>query len=68
MRSANGRCHSTTCRTTSKQPSSPYTDEQREKLRRGLRILARMIVRIHLRQTSGSMIAPRPPDDGEDGD
>ena len=68
MESANGRCHSTNCKTTSKQPSSFYTDEQREKLRCGLRILARMIARTHLRQASQSKIAPRPPADGEDGD
>ena len=32
-----------------KETSIPYTDEQWEMLRRGLRILARLIVRAHLR-------------------
>ena len=31
------------------RPMEPYTAEQRAQLQRGLRILARMIVRVHLR-------------------
>ena len=55
MRSANERNPSTNRRTTA------YTAEERETLRRGLRILARMIARAHLRrQESRSAAAPRP--------
>ena len=46
-----------------------YTAEQQETLRRGLRILARIIARSHLRrQESRSTAAPRPPTEGEGGD
>ena len=46
-----------------------YTAEQQEALRRGLRILARMIARAHLRrQAARSVTAPRPPAEDEDGD
>ena len=33
-----------------KKSSTAYTAEQRERMQRGLRILARMIVRAHLRR------------------
>ena len=46
-----------------------YTAEQQETLRRGLRILARIIARAHLRRLAArSTAAPRPPTEGEDGD
>ena len=62
MRSANERNPSTNCRTTA------YSAEERETLRRGLRILARMIARAHLRrQEARSAAAPRPPVEEEDG-
>ena len=61
MRGANERNPSTNRRTTA------YSAEQRETLRRGLRILARMIARAHLRrQESRSGAAPRPPAEDED--
>ena len=63
MRSANGRKPSTNRRTTA------YSAEERETLRRGLRIIARMIARAHLRrQASRSTASPRPPAEHEDGD
>ena len=63
MRRANGRNPSRDLRATA------YTAEQQETLRRGLRILARIIARSHLRrQESRSTAAPRPPTEGEDGD
>ena len=63
MRRANGRDPSRDQRATA------YTAEQQETLRRGLRILARIIARSHLRrQESRSTAAPRPPTEGEDGD
>jgi len=52
-------------RTSTRIPSSPkksstaYTAEQRERMQRGLRILARMIVRAHLRQEA-SRAGPAP--------
>ena len=63
MRSHNGRKPSTNSRTTA------YSAEERETLRRGLRILARMIARTHLRrQASRSAASPRPTKEHEDGD
>ena len=63
MRSANERNPSTNRRTTA------YSAEERETLRRGLRIIARMIARAHLRrQAARSVTAPRPPAEDEDGD
>ena len=44
-----------------------YTPEQRETVRRGLRILARIIARAHLRrqaERSGAAAPGPPPDDG----
>ena len=55
MRSADERNPSANHRTTA------YTAEQQETLRRGLRILARIIARAHLRRhASQSAVAPRP--------
>ena len=49
------------------QRATAYTAEQRETLRRGLRILARMIARAHLRhQASPSGAAPGPIAEDED--
>ena len=69
MRSANGRNPSTNRRATAELTSPPYSAEQRETLRRGLRILVRMIARAHLRrQASRSGAAPKPPAEDEDGE
>lgn len=63
LRSANARNTSTDRRTTA------YSAEQQETVRRGLRVLARMIARSHLRrQASRSLPAPRPPVQDEDAD
>ena len=49
--------------------TTAHSAEQRETMTRGLRILARMIARAHLRrQESRSGAAPRPPAEGEDAD
>ena len=46
-----------------------HSAEERETLRRGLRILARMIARAHLRrQEFRSAVAHRSPAEDEDGD
>ena len=48
-------------RTSTGNPNSPksstaaYTTEQRQRMRRGLRILARMIVRTHLRREASRL-------------
>ena len=53
--------------TSTRIPSSPrnsltaYTAEQRERMQRGLRILARMIVRAHLQKVA-SRAGPAPHD------
>ena len=61
MRRANGRNPSRDQRATA------YTAEQQETLRRGLRILARMIARAYLRrQESQSGAAPGPTAEDED--
>ena len=86
MRSANKQNLSTDGRETVSNPATAreraslsYSDEEREVVRRGLRILARIIVAAHLRrQTSRSgaeakngtrertgMAAPEPPAEGE---
>ena len=55
-------------RTSTRNPRSPqksstaYTPQQRERMQRGLRILARMIVRAHLRREA-SQGGPAPPPD-----
>ena len=59
MRSDNGRNSSTNRRATAERGSAACTAEQRERMRRGLRILARIIARAHLRrQASGPGAAP----------
>ena len=63
MRSDNGKNPSTNRRATARRGSPTYSTEQRETVRRGLRILARMIARAHLRRQES-----RPPADHEDGD
>ena len=69
MRSANGRNPSTNRRATAELTSPPYSAEQQETLRRGLRILAQMIVRAHLRrQVSQSGAATESPAEAEDED
>ena len=61
MRRANGR------KPSRDQGATAYTAEERETLRRGLRILARMIARAHLRrQESRSGAAPQPSAEDED--
>ena len=63
MRSANERNPSRD------QWATAYSAEERETLRRGLRIIARMIARSHLRrQASRSGAEPRPPAEDEGGD
>lgn len=76
MRNANGGNPSTNRRATVSNPriepgrgSPAYTAEERETVRLGLRILARMIARAHLRRlASRSGPETRPPAEGEDGD
>ena len=69
MRSANGENPPTNRRATAKRRSPTHSAEERETVRRGLRILARMIARAHLRrQASRSAAAPRPPAEDEEGD
>ncbi len=69
MRSANGGNPPTNRRATARRGSPTHSADQQETVRRGLRILARMIARAHLRrQASRSAAAPRPPADQEDGD
>ena len=50
MRSADRKKPSTCFPASPNRPLEAYTAEQREQMKRGLRILARMIVRVHLRQ------------------
>ena len=52
MRRSNGRHRHTRSQRTGKKTSFSYSDEQREVLRHGLRILARLIVRTHMRRQS----------------
>ena len=60
---------STDLRETAKRGLPSCSAEHRGKVRRGLRILARMIARAHLRrQAARSAAAPRPPTEGEEGD
>ena len=66
MRRDNGRNPQASCRATAERGSPAYSAEQRETMRRGLRILARVIARAHLRrQSSRSGAAPEPPTNGE---
>ena len=69
MRSVNGENPPTNRRATARRGSPTHSAEERETVRRGLRILARMIARAHLRrQASRSGAALRPPAEDEDGD
>ena len=52
MRKTERGSKSTRIHGPTKKSSATYTTEQREQLQRGLRILARMIVRAHLRKTA----------------
>ena len=59
MRSGNGRNLSTNRKAPAGRCSAVHTVEQRERMRRGLRILARIIARAHLRrQASRASAAP----------
>ena len=56
-------------RPSNNRRATAHSAEQQEAVRRGLRILARMIARAHLRrQASRSAAAPRPTAEGEDAD
>ena len=69
MRSVNGESSPTNRRATARLVSPTHSADQQETVRRGLRILARMIARAHLRrQASRSGAALRPPAEDEDGD
>ena len=77
MSGANGRNPSANRRAAASNPgtgpglgSPAYTAEERETMRRGLRILARIIARVHLGQPESPRSGPeaRPPAEGEDGD
>ena len=69
MRSANGENPPTNRQATARRGSPTHSADQQETVRRGLRILARMIARAHLRrQAARSVTAPRPTADQEDGD
>ena len=69
MRSANGRRPPTDRRATAKRGSPTYSAEQRETVQRGLRIIARMIARAHLRrQALRAETEPETPKDGEAGE
>ena len=69
MRTPDERNMSSSGLPTAEQRTPAYSAEQREILRRGLRIMARMIVRAHLqRLASRSGVAPSPPAEREDGD
>ena len=51
------------------EPMSSYSAEERERVRHGLGMLARMVVRAHLRrQASRSGAVPEPPAECEDAD
>lgn len=69
MRSANGRRPPDNRRTTAERGSPSYSAEQRETVQRGLRILARMIARAHLRrQASRAETEQETPKDREAGE
>lgn len=62
MKKATRKRTSTRNPNTPKRSSTAYTPKQREQMQRGLRILARMIVRAHLRREA-SQGGPAPPPD-----
>ena len=67
MRSVNGRRPPDNRRTTPERGSPTYSAEQRETVQRGLRILARIIARAHLRrQALRAETEPETPKDGGD--
>ena len=65
MRSANGRRPPDNRRKTAERGSPSYSAEQRETVQRGLRIIARMIARAHLRRQE--LRAETEPETSEDG-
>ncbi len=66
MRSANGQRPPDNRRATVRRGSPSYSAEERETVQRGLRIIARMIARAHLRrQTLQAETEPETPKDGE---
>ena len=61
MRSDNGRNPQINRRAAARRGPPTYSADQQETVRRGLRILARIIARTHLqRQTSQSETTPEP--------
>ena len=50
---AHRRGKSPSRKATPERPLSEYTPQQRERIRKGLRILAKVIVRAHLRKQAG---------------
>ena len=69
MRRADRKKPSTCSPPSPRGVSTDYSAEQREQLRRGLHILARMIVRAHLRSEASRAAdqRPAPPSDREAG-
>ena len=61
MRRADRKRTSTRVPGSPKRLSTAYTAEQRDQMQRGLRILARMIIRAHLRREA-SRARPSPPE------
>ena len=61
-RKSNNRKSGTACRKTPRGTSPQYTDAQREQIQTGLRILARMIARAHLRRQADRVAPESPPD------
>ena len=69
MRSANGRRPPNNRRATVRRGSPTYSAEERETVQRGLRILARIIARAHLRRHAlQAETEPETPKDGEAGE
>ena len=60
MRRADRKTPSTGILTSPNRPPAAYTAEQRERIQRGLRILARMIVRAHLRREASRAASALP--------
>ena len=68
MRSTSRRSPPTDRQTTAERASPTYSAEERETVQRGLRIIARMITRAHLRrQALRADTEPETPKDGEAG-
>ncbi len=66
MKKAGRERTSTRIPSSAQNSSAAYTPKQREQLQHGLRILARMIVRAHLRREA-SQGGPAPPPDHRPG-